>query len=288
MNFINKNIVIKVLDYIFFTRPVLFFPAITLLLLSSNGELFSVWELFSYINILASSYILNQIYDIENDKLNNKNYHLSKGIISLKEGCFLFFISSLFVFVYSISFYIFLVKLFLYISIVLFYNLPYFDWKGRPFLTLLSSFLGGSLTYLLGVDLTCQDFSIINFINYGNIIVVGSILTMIPDIEGDKICGKNSFAVHCGVERSLIVGNILSVIGIFLSLLSSDIFISSAFLLTIILNISRVAPDKSAKILILTLTFKAIYLYSVYTVPIALVFIIGRYYYKERFGIKYP
>ena len=77
----------KIVDYFYILRPTLFFPGITIFLFGvKDGNGLNPISFISLLLFLSIMYLTNQIYDIENDRFNNKLFFLSKDIISKKNA----------------------------------------------------------------------------------------------------------------------------------------------------------------------------------------------------------
>ena len=99
MNSKNNYFWISRLDYLFVLRPMLFFPGWSTLMagyfIQSNTDWFPIFQfqinylhllplLFGFALVMGSSFVLNQLKDIESDKKNKKLFIISNGILSSK------------------------------------------------------------------------------------------------------------------------------------------------------------------------------------------------------------
>ncbi|MFQ6003827.1 MAG: hypothetical protein ACE5KJ_08780, partial [Candidatus Zixiibacteriota bacterium] len=86
---------IKYLDYLFVIRPVLMPPVWTILLLGHHrsaalsGQSNLPGLILLLVTFLVGAvYLLNQIYDVESDRINKKLFFLAEGYISKKNAIF--------------------------------------------------------------------------------------------------------------------------------------------------------------------------------------------------------
>lgn len=160
---------------------------------------------------------INQLSDIEIDKVNKPYLPLASGEFSVKTGVLL---TSLFA---SLSFYIgwsiqspplrFALFVWFLCSTAYSVNLPLLRWKRDPVLTALTMSIGYGMIIPISFYLDAQTY-----LNNGgplelskHIIFVSGFMTIflivialfkdIPDVEGDKKDGVNSFAIQFGEER---------------------------------------------------------------------------------------
>ncbi|HSG99250.1 MAG TPA: UbiA family prenyltransferase, partial [candidate division Zixibacteria bacterium] len=197
------------LDYLFFMRPVLMPPVWTIALLgtigrSDNGIPAAWWALFllQLTCLFGAVYTLNQICDIESDRLNCKLIFLPEGLISVGRaraftavlnlvavGC-----ATLFGWTYVL----------LSLGVVVLgavYSVGRQPWKNHPILGLLANTIGhGTLVFLLGCafsgTLEVADLwhSCAYFFAVGGVYLA----TTVPDATGDRLSGKRTVAVMIG------------------------------------------------------------------------------------------
>lgn len=288
-------------------------PVWTILLLGHHrsavlsGESNSPGLLLLLITFLVGGvYLLNQIYDVESDKLNKKLFFLSEGYISKKNAIFQTILLNLISIVpaYLISLQLgFLFTLgFLF---GFFYSARFFSFKGRPLGGFLFNILAhGNLAFLAGGAMnhpdgwasaqTLSGKSILFSLPY--MFAVGAVYlnTTIPDMEGDEISGKITPAVKWGKERVVLFSSTLVMVAIILSFLIKDIpfFIASAlsFPFFILGALTKKNNDivLSTKLSILFLSMAAGFFYPWYFAILVLGFLGTRLYYKARFHYDYP
>jgi len=296
---------VRYLDYLFVTRPVLMPPVWTILLLGYQRSFFNSgqeeklgWVFLLIFFSVGGVYILNQIFDKKSDLLNKKLFFLSQGLIKNQEAWIevfiLFGVSFTFAFLISTRLgFLFLLGFLLGCL----YSCPPFLFKNRPFLGFLSNALGyGSVVFLIGwqvnsnINLEALLFSLPYFLAVGAIYLN----TTIPDIEGDREASKITLGVKLGVGWTSFLSTIFIAISVFLALWLKDY----PFFFPALLSFpffAKAALTKKEKDIILSTKFAILFLSIIagtYHPWYFLVLIIGffgtRLYYKKRFGMSYP
>ncbi|MEO0206539.1 MAG: UbiA family prenyltransferase, partial [candidate division WOR-3 bacterium] len=189
-----------VFDYFFILRPLILIPVWDFFLignyLASPDNRFATKPFIGlclYTMLMGGVYILNQITDINTDRLNKKLFILSESYMPLKnayiEMLLLWSLSLFFSWFFGIHFFI-LVLISLIIGIL--YSVPPFKLKGRPFLDTLSNGIGYGVInfaagWLMQKSFEWQIFS--RFLPYFLSISAVFINTTIVDIEGDRKSG---------------------------------------------------------------------------------------------------
>jgi 4-hydroxybenzoate polyprenyltransferase len=220
------------IHYIFLTRPHLFIPTLIFYFngLFLGGKKVNYIEILGLISISAFAYVLNQIFDINTDRLNNKVLILTINKISLK-GTYIF---CAFLLLLSILFSVLQnnkILFFILLILSVLYSLHPFKFKDRPFLDLISNSIGyGFLVFSIG-------YNKISLISMIFVIMMASayMMTAILDYEGDKKAGKTTTVVFCGIKRSLIITTILLIVDFLISFkfqyIQLSVLISIFFLL---------------------------------------------------------
>ena len=160
---------LRLLDFIFFMRPVILVPLWSFILIGyyHSHNLVHIDSLFHFnlsfqliiksilsTLIMGSIYIINQIYDRETDALNRKLFFIPTRIITLKQAklqiiilLIVFFIG---IFLFKLDFYFTLFNILLLI-LGLCYSIPPLQFKSRPGLDLLVNTVGyGWLAFFIG------------------------------------------------------------------------------------------------------------------------------------------
>jgi 4-hydroxybenzoate polyprenyltransferase len=248
--------------------------------------------------LVGAVYLLNQIYDVESDRLNKKLFFLAEGYLSKRDAIFetvlLNLISIIPAYLISPDLGVLFTLGFLF---GLFYSVPPFSFKGKPLGGFLFNILAhGNLTFFGGwaMNQTLSAKSILFSLPY--MFAVGAVYlnTTIPDMEGDKRSGKITLAVKWGKEKVVIFAFILVFLSTALSFFIKDIpfFIASAlvfpFFLFSALTKKNNAIVLSTKLAILFLSIAAGFFYPWYFAVLILGFLGTRFYYKARFKLNYP
>jgi len=256
--------------------------------------------------LVGAVYLLNQIYDVESDRINKKLFFLAEGYISKKNAVFqtvlLNLISIIPAYLISLNLGVLFTLGFLF---GFFYSVPPFSFKGKPFGGFLCNILAhGNLTFLAGWSMNHPDGwasaqalsgkSLLFSLPY--MFAVGAVYlnTTVPDMEGDKRSGKITLAVKYGKEVGVVVSCILVLVGTIVSFLIKDIpfFIASAlvfpFFLFSVFTKKNSNIVLSTKLSILFLSIAAGFFYPWYFALLILGFLGTRLYYKARFNYDYP
>ena len=289
----------KILDYFFLLRPTLFFPLLTVILAGryNSGSESSIVQLFIYFAaLMGASYAINQIVDKEGDEKNNKLFLIAGDYI--KSSHAMIYSGVLIVFGIAgllhlgISFGLLGVAFFIMTAVL--YNMSPWNWKDKPILGIVVTVSGGGMAFIFGC---LPEFNLILIAkSFAYIAAFGAVavLTAVPDMDGDKVTGKNTFALRYGPGAAAITATILCILSALLgwwtgdrlifwpALISTPVFIYSNF-------------DRSKKSILFTIKF-AILLVSLavglryfwYLALIAVYYFFARWYYAKRFNIVYP
>lgn len=295
----------KFLDYFFLIRPVLMPPVWTILLLGHRRSIQLTGEshlpglaLLLVTFLVGGVYVLNQICDIESDKLNNKLFFLAQGHISKRSALVEMILLNLLSIVPA-----FLISLeigLLFMLGALFgviYSVSPFALKNNPLGGLITNALAhGSLAFLIGwsMNRSVSVESTLFSLPYLFAVAAVYLNTTIPDIEGDQATGKITFAVRWGKTITVALSTFLVALSIVLSLIVNDVpfLIASALTLPFFafaaLDRRERAVMVSTKASILLLSIAAGVFYPWYFLILILGFIAARLYYRMRFNMDYP
>lgn len=304
---------LKLADYFFVLRPILFFPAWTVILIGflKNTGADLVWPVpciywdaglalvcLSTAMLMGSGLIVNQLQDTQTDRLNKKLFLISEGLVSRRivvgESVLLcvaaFFISYL---VSPLLTVLFLASLMFFI---IGYNYRPFHLKDRPWGSLVANGLMGVFVFAFGWILQplsvfdlIRDASPYFFYNTGLYL-----LTTIPDIEGDRNAGKNTLAVRYGIPFTVSLAALLHGISVITAFLLGDrILLLPAIILSGLYSVLIIRKNsamvlRTIKLGLFLLALMAGIFFPLYFAVIVLFFILTRWYYKKRFGIVYP
>lgn len=304
-------------DYLMLLRPSImialwtFYFAGIYIAMRLNGQqiLFNFTCMFRIIAIMmlysllmGSVYVINQIVDIDTDRANNKLHILPKGIISKRNAVIyaviLAAVSLTGVFlVQSLSLTVKLLFVFAFIMGYL-YSVPPFMLKRRPFFDIADNILGyGLVTLIIGFEASGYVFSpmyIIFTLPY--MLSMGAVFvnTTLMDYSGDKSVNARTTGVYLGFRLSAVLALLMMAGAAISAFILKDYILAavSAVSLPLYLYALLKPGEKSAGISVkfsaplLTFVMSVIFPYFLI---INIMAVIGmRYYYKERFNIRYP
>ena len=318
MNSEKKLKFLKILDYFFVLRPTLFFPVWTISLVGywaqlrfddHDGTLLHTFTIGT-LNIkfiitiglltlaMGASFLLNQIEDVETDKLNNKLFLIANGDISLRNA----YIETItlviipFMILSWLKFSLAIVSLLAFLITGWFYSCKPFKFKDKPIGGLIINILGFYIVFAFGWLI--QGTLNLKMLQQATPYILGMIavyfFTTIPDIEGDKAVNKKTIAVKYGMNFTLWSGLVTDIIAVLTALWMKDIV---ALIPTVlILPFFALAVNKKSikeilranKFAALFLSLTICYKFPGYLVFIAFLFFFSKWYYKRRFGIDYP
>lgn len=296
---------LKYLDYLFLIRPVLMPPVWTILLLGhrrssqlSGDSNLPGLAILLVTFLVGAVYILNQIFDIESDRLNQKLFFLAKGYISTRSALFEMILLNLLSLVPAFLISITLGLLFtLGMVFGFYYSAPPFSLKNKPLGGfLLNAFAHGNLAFLIGWSMnhSLTVESLLFSLPY--MFAVGAIYlnTAVPDREGDRETGKITLAVKWGKERVTLLSIFLVAVAIALSIFTQDVpFLIASVLSFPFFVLSAFSRREqwfilTTKISILFLSIAAGIFYPWYFGILIIGFVGTRLYYKARFNLDYP
>ncbi len=298
-------------DYFFILRPLILIPCWNFLLIGSylaRGKggftIEIILGLIIYTFIMGGVYILNQIMDIETDRINKKLFLLSEGYIPVKYAYIEMAVLWILAILLSIQFNV-IFLLFISISLVIgvFYSLPPIKLKGKPILDTVSNGIGyGVINFSIGW-LLFRSFEwsmFYRFFPYFLSISAVFINTTIVDIKGDRRAKEFTTAIFLGENIAYVSSTILMIGAIIVAFMLKDyvclipaavslpLFIYVAVYSLIKNKINRKLTIVSFRLPGLLFTFITAFLYPVYFLILIVVLIGMRIYYKNRFGISYP
>lgn len=322
-----RLIIQKILDCLFLLRIPLLVPVWTILLLgwitgSGNSRIGGLltdssavsgrlWlATFGFSLIVASIYVVNQIVDMESDRINRKLFLLPHGFVSVRTAWLLAGLCALGGLSVGKWFFpgtpipvIFLCSLFLGAM----YNLRPVQMKNSPFGGVFASSLGhGMLTFLVGWCIAgIQDDSrTFVFLTTGLLSGLSPTLanaavylaTTIPDAPGDRLTGKKTFAVVYGEKKTAVASAVLCA-GAFVSsfgmlhhywVMAIPSAISLVFFLLFAVATKREHAFRAFKWPVFLLTVSVALFAPEYGILILLIFFGSKAYYKWRFNFEYP
>jgi 4-hydroxybenzoate polyprenyltransferase len=314
----TKNLLLRIGDYVFVLRPLILIPAWSFFLLGAKaGADLSLpfqarWGFpggFACLSaIMIMAYLLNQIFDQESDRRNEKCQFLSRGIftvrtIVLMATCFFLVASYLFRTVESSQ----RVPLVLALILSLIYSLPPLRLVARPFADLLANAVGyGGIAYSIGFGAFAPISvdMVLRAAPYFFLVGATFLYTTILDVEGDRDSGKITTTVVLGVKRSTDLACFLAVAGLIWAVIFSlwkygdwlaPLIMAVAvliFVFGVVQYRSSAASTKTGSNVVqaatVLVTVPAAILWPVYLLLVVPLVIVSRYYYRMRFGLDYP
>jgi 4-hydroxybenzoate polyprenyltransferase len=323
-----KTFLIKICDCFFLLRIFLLVPVWTTIILGwitsynntrVGGFIFNgdatfaeeekMWiALIGFSFIVAAIFVINQITDVESDRINKKLFILPNGLISIRTAwicCFLCAIAGLLislVFFDSIMFIMFLLGLILGVM----YSLPPFNLKNTAIGGTTANFIGhGMITYLVGwyaakygnkMEYSAIMQGIIASCTLGFAHAAVFLTTTIPDTKGDKSIGKNTFCVLFGAKKTAITSTVFCGFALLFSfsleynrlLMIVQSAVSLLLFISFAINTKSDSAFKTFRWPVFLLTaLVAIYI-PLYGIITFVNFFICRIYYKLRFNYTYP
>ncbi len=247
--------------------------------------------------VMGSAYILNQIKDLETDRINNKFFLLTKDIISVKaawiEAVVLLLLGIMSGFILNPGIGLALIVLFLLGGIC--YNFAPLKLKNKPFGGMLINSIGGYIIYSLGWSVVYGRFILpVQGIPYFFAVLALYLNTTIPDYKGDKQTDKITFSVKFGIKTTQIFALICEIITFLTALYFKDwILVIPAFLVLPFFIRSCLKKDTSVslqatKFSIVVLTVMICIVYIWYAVLVIFIFGMTKLYYHKRFNFNYP
>jgi chlorophyll synthase len=301
----GRMFMLKYLDYLFLTRPVLMPPVWTILLLGHwQSSQFAGESSLPGLAVLLVSflvggvYVLNQIFDIESDRLNQKLFFLAKGLVSVRGAYIELAILNLIAIVPAFLISIQLGLLFVLGAVFgLIYSAPPLALKNRPIGGLtLNALAHGNLAFLIGwsMNSSLSTGALLSSLPYTFAVAAIYLNTTVPDADGDKSVGKTTFSVKWGKQTAVVLASVLVAAAIILSLIVKDIplLIASALCFPFFVSSAFVRKERAititTKVSILFLSVAAGVFYLWYFAVLIVGFVGTRLYYKARFGLDYP
>lgn len=302
---------LRIGDFFFITRPILFYPGWTTLLLGyvatfKHSKIFQfhhppekiVLALIAFGLAMGGSFILNQIADAESDRINRKLFFIGNGIISPRiawiESIGLLLFSVVLGSLISIRFVLLIVG---FVGITgYFYNFKPFEWKNKPLAGLLGNIMMGWLAFDLGVILrsNSMEFLIFKALPYVLLNTALYIFTTLPDIEGDRESEKRTIGVVLPFQVNIWIAFFLFIAGWFLAarhhdLIALTIYVGSTFyFIRVVRHQLLESTIKATKMIIFLYSIVAAAFFPWYFLWMVTGFIITRLYYKYRFDFVYP
>ncbi len=294
-----------VLDYLFFTRPVLFPPVWTIALLgavSAGHAAIPVWRWVAFFAQLAflfgAVYTLNQIFDVESDRANRKLFFLPERIISIANAwgfTLVLNVSALaLAFVFGWTYVILTVAIVL-LGVV--YSVGAHAWKNHAVAGLLANVIAhGLIVYAMGVAFAGADPLALWRRGVAYALAVGGVYlaTTVADAAGDRAASKNTLAVILGLKATMLWAVSMVLFATVIAVWQRDAWLTIPSICALPLfgratlgEIGTWAPQ-AAKVGVLALTISAAVAYPAYIIVLVAGFFGTRLFFRWRFGLAYP
>lgn len=298
----------NILDPVFLLRPMLMFPVWIFYLAGFwSGRTYSgiVEEPspdslrigLGLTAVMGAVYILNQIQDVETDRINKKLFLISEGHVPIRSACFeatILVFAGLFVgFQTDFRAGALLSGLFLLTGWL--YNYPPAQFKNRPIFSLLANGGGGLLIASIGwIAGGGEGWIPVRSIAYFFACAAVSFNTMLPDIEGDREAGKITFAVCFGFHATVIWALVAESITVILAWIFHERILFYPALAMLPFFIYALAKKEVGEVVratqysVFTMAIAICVVYPWFLIPVFTVFFGSKLYYQGRFGLNYP
>lgn len=298
----------KLFDPVFLTRPTLMYPVWTFFLAgywsadrlsetSRAGITGAVLIGIGVTMIMAAVYILNQTQDIETDRINRKLFLICDGHVTLSsaylEAALLTFTGLFFAFMADARAGLLLFLLFVLAAWL--YSYPPASWKDKPVASVLVNGAGGMLIASLGWVAAGGEglIPLRTIVHFGGYAAV-AFNTMLPDIEGDRAAGKITFAVRYGLRKTVLWALItMSLTTGFAAVFQEWILFWPGLIMIPFYVYALSRKDigdviRATKYSVFAVAVSVCVVFPWFILPVLVVFLMSKWYYKARFGLDYP
>ncbi len=188
-----------------------------------------------------------------------------------------------------------LLALFFIIAGVL-YNFPPWRLKARPILGVAACGAGGVLLFLIGARSAGVAYSaaLPASLPYFFAGCAVSLLTHVPDMEGDRACGIWTFPLRYSVRAAATLVLVLVVFALSAAILLEDWVMSAAALLSLPFFVrfyrrgTPAAAQTAVKIAVFSLAMAVALTWLPFLIIIVGYYFFARWYHRERLGLDYP
>ncbi len=209
-----------------------------------------IFGVITYIFLAAAGNIINDVYDIEIDKINRPNRPIPRGSISIKQAKRLFFLSLIVGIVLSLVNTLIFRLVLINLAIAIFFGFitwVYAKWGKR------SGFFGNvivGVSYSIGLvygaflnSSNIPPYVLYFFLTAFSLLVAREVIKGCEDIEGDKNQGVKTLAIKIGIKNSRNVAVIFSFVAItfFVLPIFTNILNPILFIIFMIIGLIEVA-----------------------------------------------
>lgn len=253
--------------------------------------------------ICASIFIVNQIYDLEVDEINNKAKIIDNFIsIDFSKKILFFLLPTGFLLIIFIDILVVLPMVLLYLICGMLFTNQNFNFKQNMFMNFLFYIILALLLILSGLIYSRSDMTIISLFSlslkfiflflliYGAVVLAINIL----DQEGDQKSNRITIPQNIGIRFTSIIAFLMCLFSFFIGLyleepLSVVSSISSIpFFLYLIFRGKEKDVIRSIRYPILLINFYLFMIFPLLFYPIVITYYISKYYYWHRFSLHYP
>lgn len=302
-------------DYIFVLRPMLFFPGWSTLLagylINYKQRIWVDWTtiqgydygkllliLISFAAAMGACFLLNQLKDIKSDLKNNKLFIISEGYLTHRAALIeivVLIAVSIIVSALLSRYTFYLVTAFIVLTGYL-YNFNPFFLKDRPWGSVVSNAAMGGIAFALGWTLIrpAQTTLILDALPYIFLNTALYFNTTLPDMEGDRLSGKTTFAVRYGSQEIIILSFILFLMAFTAAFILNDhqalfvLFLSGPFFIIMLWDRKIESAVRTTKFSILSISLMVCLKIPWYFLLMIGGYFLTRLYFKLRFNFDYP
>lgn len=299
---------VKMFDYLFLIRPTLMYPIWIFFLsgiwsgrrLHESPQLLPIHPMIigtGLTFVMAAIYILNQIQDVNTDRINRKLFLLCDGHVSIRnaymEALFLGPTGIILGFLADVRAGSLLAVLFIFGGYI--YSYPPARMKDRPVGGILINGLGGVVNFTLGwMSAGNEGWIPLRSLVYFCGVAAVMLNTTMPDIKGDRETGKITFAVKYGVRKTVVWALVIEIITVILAYYFQEWIIFYPGLLMVPFFIYALSKKdildviRATKYSVFFMAIAICVLFPLFLIPVFVIFFGSKWYYKRRFGLDYP
>lgn len=274
----------------------------------AHGTIARLWILLTGFSLLvASIYVVNQIVDIESDRINHKLFLLPHGFVSVRTAWILAgFCAASGLAIASFFGTVFIALFIGSLLLGILYNLPPASLKNRAWGGICANSFGhGMLAFLVGWycakypgTLSSESIKAGILSSIAPALANGAVFlaTTIPDALGDQKTGKKTFCVRYGPRKTAVASFLLCAGAAATSLameyhawvMMVTSFVSLFLFLYLALSTRQELAFRAFKWPVFILSAGVTLYVPLYGMLITVTFFGSKLYYKHRFGIDYP
>lgn len=302
-----RRILLRIGDYVFVTRPLILIPVWSFYILGASaggGRGVGLGaDLVCLTAVMVTAYLVNQVFDQESDRRNDKGHYLTRGLFSVRAVVLMALVA------FAVASFMFQraalpqrLPLALALVLSLAYSLPPIRLCARPFLDLAVNAVGyGGIAYLVGY-LSRGGSQATGWVHAAPyILLVGATFlhTTILDATGDRDSGKRTSAVVLGVRASARLGAVLASLGLLWAAglaVAEGVFLplgilaagTAVFVVAYARTGGRGVSSNAIQLATALVTVPAAVIEPGYAVLVVVLVVVARMYHRARFGIGYP